>query len=229
VKTRNGLLLFGGIVAVAIAAGVLWARPRGAEGAALAERRHAMEVLGARLAQLRPECPVLVLSNPFVRQAGFLDEMSQFERAGLSGLQRGLGRHTPVTVVFPEIHPEYFRDPQAVVIPPDTRTPLSFLVRAASLDRLAQEHPKCRLVVSLIGLPVGVERLRVWTDEDPRCFALLLPDLRMLGAPENAVEAFRRGKLLAVVARDSASGNPLIVTRDNVEQVLERQPNALGF
>ena len=57
----------------------------------------------------------------------------------------------------------------------------------------------------------------------------LLPDLRVLGPPAKAVEAFQTGKLLAAVDHDAASGAPLVVTRDNVEAVLQRQPKALGY
>lgn len=188
-----------------------------------------MEMLGARIAKLRPEGKVLVLSNPFTQKSGFLDEKSQYERAGLRGLRKGLGRRSPVKVVFPEIRPEYLANPQSVLIPPDSRTPLSFLMQPASVDQLAEAHPECRVIVSLIGLPVGVGRLKIWNEKDPRCFALLLPDLRLLGPPAQAVEAFRRGKLLAAVAEDYQSGDPLIVTRDNVVEVLKRQPKALGY
>lgn len=83
--------------------------------------------------------------------------------------------------------------------------------------------------MSLIGLPVGVDGLKVWNEDDPRCFALLLPDLRMLGPPARTEEAFGRGKLLAAVARDSRSGDPFVITRENVAEVLERQPSALGY
>ena len=103
-----------------------------------------MKMLGARIAKLRPECKVLVLSNPFSKESGYL-------------------------------------------------------------------------------------RLKIWNEEDPRCFALLLPDLRVLGPSAKAVEAFQRRKLLAAVAEDFPSGDPLIVTRDNVVEVLQSQPQALGF
>ena len=74
-----------------------------------------------------------------------------------------------------------------------------------------------------------MEELRIWSDKDPRSFALLLPDLGVLGPPAKAVEGFQRGKLLAAVAQDAKSGDPLIVTRDNLEAVLESQPKALGY
>lgn len=189
-----------------------------------------MEMLGARIAKLRPECQVLVLSNPFTRDSGYLDEKCQSERAGLRGLRKGLSGRSSVTVVFPEIRPEYFANPQSVLIPPDSRTPLSFLMQATSVDQLAESHPECRVIVSLIGLPAGVDQLKIWNEGDPRCFALLSPDLRLLGPPAQAAAAFQRGKLLAAVAENGLPpGDPLIVTQDNVVQVLQRQPKALGY
>jgi hypothetical protein len=218
-----------GLAAVATLVFVFLARPGSPQSAALAARQHAMEMLGARIAKLRPECKVLALSNPFAKQSGYLDEKSQYERAGLRGLRKGLGGRSLVKVVFPEIRPEYLANPQSAIIPSDCRTPLSFLMQPASVDQLADAHPECNVIVSLIGLPVGVDRLKIWNEKDPRCFALLLPDLRVLGPPANAVEAFQREKLLVAVAEDSQSGEPLIVTRDNVGEVLKRQPKALGL
>jgi len=188
-----------------------------------------MEMLGARIAELRPECKVLVLSNPFTKESGYLDEKSQYERAGLRGLRKGLGGRSTVEVVFPEIRPEFFTNPESVIIPPDSRTPLSFVVRPASVDELADAHPECSVIVSLIGLPVGVDRLKIWNEKDPRCFALLLPDLRLLGSAAKVLEAFKREKLLVAVVVDFQSGDPMIVTRDNVVEVLKRQPRTLGL
>jgi len=223
---RNIVLASGLVVVAAMALVACSANPK---SAALAARQQAMELLGARLAKLRPECQVLVLSNPFTKKSGYFNEKSQYERAGLRGLRKGLGRRCPVQVVFPEIRPEYFAHPQSVIIPPDSRTPLSFLMQPASVDQLAAAHPKCGVIVSLIGLPAGVEGLKIWNEKDPRCFALLLPDLRLLGPPAKAAEAFQRGKLLAAVVEDLQSGGPLIVTRDNVVEILRRQPKALGY
>ena len=187
-----------------------------------------MEALGERIARLSPQCKVLVLSNPFTKDCGFLDDKRQYERAGVRGLRKGLGRDIPVTVVFPEIRPEYFTDRESIVWPADCRTPLSFAMQPSSLDQLAEAHPECRVIVSLIGLPVGVDQLKIWGEKDPRCFGLLMPDLRVLGSPAKVGEDFQRGKLLAAVTQD-ASGDPLIVTRDNIKAVLERQPKALGY
>lgn len=228
-SAQRNIVLASGLAVVAIAAIVFLTRSSSPKGTALAARQHAMEMLGARIAKLRPECKVLVLSNPFTQKSAYFDEKSQYERAGLRGLGQGLGRRSPVKVVFPEIRPEYFANPQSVMIAPDSRTPLSFLMQPASVDQLAEAHPECRVIVSLIGLPAGVDQLKIWNEKDPRCFALLLPDLRVLGSPAEAVAAFQRGKLLAAVVEDRQSGDPLIVTRDNVADVLKRQPKALGY
>jgi hypothetical protein len=188
-----------------------------------------MEALGACIAKLSPQCKVLVLSNPFTKAAGYLNEKSQYERAGIRGLRKGLGRNIPVTVVFPEIRSEYFTNRQSIILPPDCRTPLSFAIQPASVDQIADSHPECRVIVSLIGLPVGVDQLKVWSEKDPRCFGLLMPDLRILGSPAKAVEDFQRGKLLVAVTQDAQSGDPLVVTQDNIEAVLQRQPKTLGY
>jgi hypothetical protein len=196
---------------------------------ALGKREQALTALGTCLAKLRPECKVLVLSNPFLKNCGYLDEKSQYERAALRGLRKGLGRQIPVSVVFPEIRSEYFTDRQAIIPAADCRTPLSFVIQPDSVDRLAEAHPECQVIVSLIGLPAGAEQLKIWNDKDPRCFALLLPDMRVLGPPAKVLECFQSGKLLAAVSEDCQSGDSLVITRDNVQSVLQNQPQALGY
>jgi len=226
---KRTIVVTSGLALVAAATTAFLALSSSPKSAALAAREHAMEMLGAQIAKVRPECKVLVLSNPFTKESGYLHEQSQFERAGLRGLRKGLGGRSPVTVVFPEIRPEYFANPQSVVIPSDSRTPLSFLMQPASVDQLAEAHPECRVVVSLIGLPVGVTQLKIWSEKERRSFALLSPDLRLLGPPDQAMAAFQQENILAAVLEDPKSGDPLIVTKDNVVQILQRQPNALGY
>jgi hypothetical protein len=225
---KNTVVVCALTVAAAVAVG-FFVRSPSPKSAALGARVDAMELLGAQIAKLCPKDNVLVFSNPFTKETGYMDEKSRYERAGLRGLRKGLGTRSSVVVVFPEIRPDYLADPQSVIIPPDSSTPLSFLVRASSVSQLADAHPECRVIVSLIGLPVGIERLRIWNEEDPRCFALLLPDLRVIGPPAEAREAFQRGKILAAVVEDLQTGDPLIVTRENVADVLTRQPKALGY
>ena len=226
--TRNSILALGLVIITAISI-LIYAKSSNPKNVALTARQQAMEMLGEQIAKLRPESKVLVLSNPFTKKSGYFEEKAQFERAGISGLRKGLGRGSSIEVVYPEIRPEYYSSPQSIMIPPDSRTPLSFLIQPGSVEKLAESNPKHLVIVSLIGLPVGVDQLKIWQEKDPHCFALLSPDLRLLGVPAKAIEAFQRGKLLAVVINDMQSGNPMVVTRDNVVEVLKRQPKALGY
>jgi hypothetical protein len=134
-----------------------------------------------------------------------------------------------VTVAAPDIRPEYFSNPSSIFIAPDSKTPLSFLILPESVDQLAAAHPECQILVSLIGLPVGVEALKVWDPQDPRALALLLPDLRVLGSPAKAADAFERGKIVAAVVESDPPGSFLVVTSTNILEVLERHPHRLGF
>jgi hypothetical protein len=103
------------------------------------------------------------------------------------------------------------------------------LIQPASIDRLAEAHPECNVIVSLIGLPLGVDRLKVWNEKDARSFALLLPDLRVLGPPQEVLAAFRSGKLLTAVFEDPKSGDALLVTADNIVEVLKENSKLLGY
>ncbi len=217
------LLLLGALIAGLV-------RFVAAKSPGLAARENAMEMLGARIAMLRPKSNVLVLSNPFSQDAGYSTEKVKYERAGIRGLRKGLGGDSDVKVVFPKIRPEYRSNPNSIFIPADSATPLSFLVLSASIDELAAENPKHTVIVSLIGLPAEVERLKIWSEKDPRCFALLSPDMRVLGPPKAVVQAFQRDKLLAAVTHDpDRPGQHLIITRDNVRQILDQQPKSLGY
>lgn len=230
VMNLKQLLALAAGLLVAVALGVfLLLRPSGAEGAALDVREKQLQKLGAALAAARPGCHVLVLSNPFARGSTLPNERSRFENAGVRGLREGLGKKSTVQVVFPEIRPEHFSNPGSIVIPPDSRNPLSFLMQPASVEALARAHPECQVIVTLIGLPVGVDQLSLWDEKDPHAFALLLPDLRLLGPPEKTLEAFRRGKILAAVADVPGSSEPLLITPDNAADILQRHPAALGY
>jgi hypothetical protein len=218
-----------GVAVVVIAAVVVLKTPSSPKNQALAHRELAMESLGKTIARLRPKSKALVLSNPFVKNAGYLDETSQYERAGVRGLRKGLGGDITVTLAAPNLKAEFLADQSSVVIPPDSRTPLSFMIDPAAVDQLAIAHPECQVIVSLIGLPLGVESLKIWEEKDSHCFAMLLPDMRVLGPPEKTLDGFQRGKLLAAVAQDEKSGDPLIVTSENIQAILATQPKALGY
>lgn len=185
----------------------------------------------------------VILSNPFSTQPNQPAEVYRYEKAGIKGLQRGFGKNIAVAeIAYPEIRPEFFKDRRSVLIGAGTSTPLSYLVQDDALDRIAGRNPRAELFVSLIGLPVNVTGARAWADPSKR-FALLLPDLRMVGDRRAILQAFTSGKIAAVVVNkpgapaDDAPPAPtpdaefaarfLLITSDNAEAMLEAYPGVL--
>lgn len=178
-------------------------------GQPLGQRELAMQFLGKYLSDHYPGGRALVLSNPFSKQPGQPREVYQYEQAGLRGLRRGLGKATKIEqVAFPELKPGALENPRAVAIDPATTTPLSYLVADDALDKLVHQFPQANLFVSLVGLPVNVRHTEAWKAAGPR-FALLLPDLRMVGDAAAVREAVQNGKLAAMVLnKPGAPPNP---------------------
>lgn len=241
-RVSNTNLLAGGCLLAVVAVGLrfYFTPERAVRGAAEDRRTLALQVLGEHLARRYPGGRVLVIGNPFTQQAGQSADVHAFEEAALRGLKQGLGDALELAgTAFPELDPRAAADPGGVPLPPDLKTPLSLMTTRGAWDRLQQEHPKAGLWVSLIGLPAGITGMNVWRDDGLR-FALLFPDLRVLGNSSVARAAFRSGKLAAVVLnRPSAPPQSapreqdiqaefdlryLLVTPDNFEDVLRTHP-----
>lgn len=207
----------------------------------LTQRELAMEYLGRYLASQYPGKTAVVLANPFTQMPNQPREIYQFEKAALQGLRRGLGKSVVIeTVAFPELRPGFLADRRSVFIDPRTTTPLSYVVTDETLDKIARDHPQAELLVSLIGLPINVRRTETWKTANPRKFALLLPDLRMVGNEGNVREAIFGGKIAAIVmnkpgapAEDQPMGKDskmefdrrfLLVDRDTFDRLLQVYP-----
>ena len=72
-------------------------------------------------------------------------------------------------------------------------------------------------------------KLKVWQKDNAVKFALLAPDLRVVGRRAKVLSAFQSGKIAAAAVPDPASGKPLIIDAGNVEEVLSSHPGLLGF
>ena len=121
-----------------------------------------------------------------------------------------------------------------------TTTPLSFMVAEGSFDKIANEHPGCEIIVSLIGLPADLEQLKIWEPTDPHCFAMLLPDLRIVGDLPAVRRAIEAKKIIAFVL--NKHGAPpeqasftgswktefdrrfLLVTSENFDEMVRQYP-----
>lgn len=204
-------------------------------------REIATRTLGEYLAQSRPGSRVLVFSNPFARDTNAEPAIVKMEDAGIRGLETGWkGKLTAGAIALPELKPGVRENPQAFIADPETTTPLSYLVAPDAFDQQAKSHGGCELVVSLIGLPAELDRCEIWTRPGPPAFALLLPDLGVVGGIDAVRQAVKSGKLLAFILRrpgapsDSESiGSDavaefqkrfVLVTQDNFEDVLKSNP-----
>jgi hypothetical protein len=207
----------------------------------LTQRELAMEYLGRYLAGHYAGEKAVVLGNPFSQKSGQPREIYQYEKAGLQGLKRGLGKSIVIeAVAFPEVKPGFVENPRSVFIDPSTTTPLSYVVTDDALDKITAAHPQAGLLVSLIGLPVHVQQTETWKSAKPRRFALLLPDLRMVGDEAAVREAILSGKLVAFVLNKPGAppeNQPLgkdskmefdrrflLVNRDTIDRLLKLYP-----
>jgi hypothetical protein len=212
-------------------------------GQALESRQIATRGLAEALVARHPGKHAIILSNPFVQRPETDRRIVAMEDAGIRGLRSALEKKLIIdAVVYPELRPEAQENPRAVPIG-QTTTPLSYLVATDALDRAAAEHPAAEILISLIGLPIELDKCDVWKKEGPPSFALLLPDLRMVGGAPEVAAAFKSGKLTAIVlARPNVANEDekagadfkaeferryILVTADNVDEVLRQSPQIL--
>lgn len=205
---------------------------------ALETRKIATRVLADYLARKYPVRRVLVISNPFTEMDA-PSEIVQMERAGIAGLEEGFGSKTTVKVVVPDLKPEARANPRALLKDPETPTPLSYLVAEDTFDKLINANPGSELVVSLIGLPATLEKVHCWGKADRPRFGLLLPDLRIIGGPEDVRAAVTSGKLAGLVLPKQKETPPqpelpgdftahfVLVTAENIAQLEEANPRLL--
>jgi hypothetical protein len=210
-------------------------------GSAQSGREIATQVLAEYLSSQHPGKRALVFSNPYAKDQTTDNQIRKMEEAGLRGLRAGFRGSTVIgEVVMPELRPEARTNPRAVPIDAETTTPLSYLVAPDAFDRAAQGNPDCEIVISLIGLPVDLAGCEIWNREGSPVFALLLPDLRMVGGTAEVSKALKSGKLAAFVLRkpgglddDAPAGADLqaefdqrflLVSRETVDRVLQDFP-----
>jgi len=237
------LVLLAALVSVAaVLAWRFWYTPdRVVRGRALDRREVALRVLGEHLATQAAGQTALVVANPFSQMPGQAREVYAFEEAALRGLKDGWGDRIRLAgVAYPELLPAAKRDPSSIPLPPDATTPLSFLTAERAWDALVRKHPAANVLVSVIGVPAGVQALECWRQPTPR-FAFLLPDLRLVGEAAAIATAFKSGKILAAVLnrpgapsetvalqgdfRAEFESRYLLVTATNIDDLIQVFPS----
>ena len=236
----NGKLISLLALSLVVLGGWFYSR-RSPQQNALLTRELATLGLAEHLSRNFPGQRALVVSNPFTQRKGLAKEVYTYEQAGIRGLQKGFaGKVTVEAVAFPELKSEAQKDPRSVFIDPATTTPLSYLVAEGAFDALSKQHPNCDLIVSLVGLPVDLSLVEIWQKNGAPKFALLLPDLRVLGDAAAVMAAVKSGKLAAFVLNkpsappeQTAHGKDraqefnrrfILVTPQNIEQVAQDYP-----
>ena len=214
------------------------------QGSALRARQIATRGLADYLAAHHAGQRALVVSNPFTQRKDPDPAIVATEEAGLRGLREGLAGKVASVVAWPELKPEALSDPRALIAGRETVTPLSYCVATDAFDKLARAHPECGLVISLVGLPAELDSCEIWKQSGAPRFALLLPDLGIVGDVNAVVGAFQSGKLLACVLRKPggrADETPargdfktefeqrfLLLTAENAGPLFEASPGLLG-
>ncbi len=212
---------------------------RGSRDGSFAVRGVAMGALAEHLARAFPADRVLVLANPFINDPRQPKSVRAMEEASLRTLKKAMGDARVVTA-FPQLRLGAQENPQAFIVDSETTTPLSYLIAPDAIDTLVRQHPDCKLIVSLIGLPVELNRVSAWSEPTGPKFALLLPDLRMIGNSTAISAAMKSGKLVVFVLNkpgakldEQLSGGDvrvafdryfLLVTPDNIEALMRDDP-----
>ena len=215
------------------------------EKKALLARELATERMAQYLAQKYPGQRALIISNPYTRQKGLAPGVYDQEEAGIRGLRKGFANKVAVgAVAYPELKSGAQNDPRSVQISAGSTTPLSFLVTDDAFDKLARQHG-CDLIVSLIGLPVNLGAVEAWRRTGKPKFALLLPDLRMVGDAA-AIQSAVKAEKLAVFVLNKPGAPPeqsrlsddrqaeferryILVTPETIDQVLQSYPQLFNF
>jgi hypothetical protein len=205
---------------------------------ALTARELAARTLAEYLAQRYPGQRALLVSNPFTESNAGTKEILAMERAGITGVQKGLGGKVSLqAIAFPDLKPEARANPRGLFIDAETTTPISYLMSPNAFDKLAAQYPDSDILISLVGLPANLRDVQCWRDPKPH-FALLLPDLRFIGDTAAVKRAVQSGKLSAFVLNRPGApdlrSNPiqkaefdkrfLLVTRENIDQVIADYP-----
>jgi hypothetical protein len=215
------------VLAIAALAFAIWYFMRDKEqAAAYRTRQTATRTLAEYLAKKFPDARVLVISNPFTPGSGTPSEVLKMEQAGIAGLRQGFGSKANLNVTFPELKPAARSNPRSYLTDPETPTPLSYLVAEDAFDKLAADSD---VVVSLIGLPVALDKVQCWQKSGKPSFGLLLPDLRIIGGAAEVRKAVSSGKLAAfVMARPGGTKDQFVlVTPENFDQMQKQYPKLL--
>ena len=220
------------ILAVALIGGAAWYIYRQTQGplaSIMTEHETAARRLAEQTVKGAPQSRILIVGNPFTRQAGRNRSIYEYEKRAVRGLKAGFGSNAIVEQDYPELKAAASAHPENFPLPQETTSPLSYMLEDGALQTLLKMHPACAVVVSLIGLPAqGSDRHYFLKTGSPR-LSLMMPDLRVWGGPADLRRGFKSGQLLAALVtrpgvRPESEDKYLLITADSLEEAIKRYP-----
>ena len=147
-------------------------------------------ILGQNLAKKMPGAKVLLIVDE-------QNEINKRQKVLIDGLKEGFGSAiTQVTIQTPKI-----QLPKGNSTEQDMMLPLMEMLKAKDFNKLIEKNKSCKLIVTMIGLPMDMANLSIWEKfkENPKKaprLAILNGDISML-AP-----AIKSGLIPAVVTNN---------------------------
>lgn len=180
-------------------------------------------ILGQYLAK---NCPgkVLVLAEPDYKT-------STYTKMLVDGLKEGLGAGADVVVDTVTIPGQKAANPEMPEM-----MPLMDTMTAKDFDAAVDSHPDCKVIVSMIGLPRDMARMKLWKQKDA-------PKVALFSAYGNLKALIARGMVVAVTmakpkadyessypgdAQEAFDMRYVLVTTQNIESVLGKYKNLFG-
>lgn len=155
---------------------------------------------------------IIIVANPFIRKEGSPPDVIKYHKAVVGGLEKGLKRSIRgEDIVFPTLRDGAWDHPERFLTGRSWRTPLTPMMEASTFDEIARAHPDARLLISIVGLPEGIERTAIWTNSTLPALALYLPDWRVVPDPKAWGSAIERGRIVAMVIEHAGLEEGLVI------------------
>ena len=146
-------------------------------------------VLGKYLAKTRPNAKVLVIIGP-------KSEYNKRQEIQIDALKKGFGSAiTNIKIDSPKLKQQLGPNGKPI---PDLMLPMVDMMKAEDFNKLIAENKSCNLIITLIGLPMDADKLKIWGQfaQDPK----KTPKLCIVNADISSFEKYiAKGLIPAVV------------------------------
>jgi len=136
-------------------------------------------ILGKTLAKLKPGAKILLIVNK--EQEG----SQSTQKILIEGLKEGLGTSAKSILIKSPQYKKLEGGPEGAEGPDGMMMPMMEMLTSETFNKMLAQNKSCNLVISLIGLPMDMGGLKLWSqfEEDPKTtpkLAILNGDITML-------------------------------------------------